>query len=507
MSSFIRTCALSLALASVITLAGFSDDKPQPANNDNPKPAAKKESTPAADKTADAEAKPARKTLPTTLQAAPGAFAPRATTDTSATPAEPLADSTLTVEPRRLLMGTVSTGKFARGTVKITNTGPEPIKLVQCKTSCGCTSTKCPKGQTLAPGQTEDVEIQITAGTRARKITKTVTFLVEGQQPVKLPVSVEVIAYVTIEPTTLDPDVNTDGKLVLTATDDQPFRIVSVNPPVIEDLDDVEAVKHELHVSWDKWRELGGNRTMTINIDHPETEKITELFRTMPKRARNTVKPGPQPQAGAPQARNAVAKPARVPTQAQMLAVAVKYGRSDEVSKALAEGIDQASLDRLLSFAARYGQVEIMDILITNGANLESTDNLGRTAVLSAVQARELPTVGVLLAKGADVNARDHRQDTALHYAAGVFGNREMVAALIAAGADVNAADTNGQTPLMWAARWGDAKRVQALIKAGAKPDLRDGKGLSALDYARDRQDRDDAQKNEVIAVIQPLTH
>ena len=87
----------------------------------------------------------------------------------------------------RLSLGTIATGKFARGTVLITNTGTEPITINQCKTSCGCTSTKCPKGETLSPGQSEEVEIQITAGTRARQINKTVTFVVEGQRPVTLP--------------------------------------------------------------------------------------------------------------------------------------------------------------------------------------------------------------------------------------------------------------------------------------------------------------------------------
>ena len=78
------------------------------------------------------------------------------------------------------------------------------------------------------------------------------------------------------------------------------------------------------------------------------------------------------------------------------------------------------------------------------------------------------------------------------------------VALSVKAGADVNAADKNGQTPLMWAARWGDSERVQALVDGGAKMDLRDSKGMSALDYARNRRDKDLARKNKVLAIIQP---
>ncbi len=62
--------------------------------------------------------------------------------------------------------------------------------------------------------------------------------------------------------------------------------------------------------------------------------------------------------------------------------------------------------------------------------------------------------------------------------------------------------DKNGQTPLMWAARWGDAARVQALVKAGAKTNVRDDKGMTALDYARNRTG--DGAK-ELIAIIEPL--
>ena len=525
MTTFTRTfarfqIARFLVMAGIVTVAGCG-------SYDDPQQASKSETKPVADAQVVADAKPAAE-LPTEIAAAPRlpAAALIAETDvearkairdanlldTTAVARNPttrpaaVAASTLSVEPARLSLGTVATGKFARGTVLITNTGSEPITITQCKTSCGCTSTKCPKGETLAPGQSEEVEIQITAGTRARQINKTVTFIVDGQRPVTLPVSVDVIAYVTLNPQTIDPDVNTDGKLVLTATDGQPFRIISMNPPVIEDFEDIEATEHEVYVSWDRWRELGQNRRLTINVDHPEVEKVTALVRTRPQqRARNAVD-GPAVGAAAKaRGRGVVDKPLMDPNPAELLAVAVKYGKVAEITEALGAGIDQANRDALLNMASRYGQVEVMDLLLENGASVEAKDKLGRTAVLSAVQSRNAAAVDVLLAKGADVNARDAQQGTALQRAAGSFGNQAMVEALLNAGADVNAADKNGQTPLMWAARWGDSGRVQALMDGGANVDLRDSKGMSALDYARNRRDKDLAQKNKVIKLIQPV--
>ncbi len=524
MTTLTRTIAGSpiarfLVLVGIVTVAGCG-------SSDSPQPVTKSETTPVADTQVVADAKPADE-LPTEIAAAstPAQKPPAAvlasdeakarrtiretgSKDAAATrtPTTQPAESTLSVEPARLALGTIATGKFARGTVLITNTGSEPITIDQCKTSCGCTSTKCPKGQTLSPGQSEEVEIQITAGTRARQINKTVTFLVKGQRPVTLPVSVEVIAYVTLNPQTIDPDVNTDGKLVLTATDGQPFRIISMSPPIIEDFEDIEATEHEVYISWERWRELGQNRRLTINVDHPEVDKVAALVRMRPKTARKLAVNSAKRTADSLGGSGVVDTPLlNSPSPAQTLAVAVKYGKVDEISEALGTGIDQANRDALLNLASRYGQVKVMDLLLANGASVEAKDKLGRTAVLSAVQSRNAEAVGVLLAKGADVNASDAQQGTALQRAAGSFGNRAMVEALIKAGADVNAADKNGQTPLMWAARWGDSERVQALVDGGAKVDLRDSKGMSALDYARNRRDKDLTQKNKVLAIIQPV--
>lgn len=59
-----------------------------------------------------------------------------------------------------------------------------------------------------------------------------------------------------------------------------------------------------------------------------------------------------------------------------------------------------------------------------------------------------------LIEKGANVNARDNREDwkrwTPLHWAASC-AQTETVETLIEAGADLNAKDTNGMTPLDWA--------------------------------------------------------
>lgn len=73
-----------------------------------------------------------------------------------------------------------------------------------------------------------------------------------------------------------------------------------------------------------------------------------------------------------------------------------------------------------------------------------------------------------LLAKGADVNAKNKNDGTAL-MAAAKNGHNEVVQVLLSKGADVNAENKYGRTALMYATDWGHKEIVELLKKAGAK--------------------------------------
>jgi hypothetical protein len=418
--------------------------------------------------------------------------------------APPLAASTLKLEPESLDLGTVGVNTFGTGTVKLLNVGTEAIKLVKCQTSCGCTSTNCPTGETLQPGESRDVEIRITAGAYDRPIKKDVTFHVDGQRPISLPVSLNVIAYVKVEPMTIDPGKVPDGKIVLRAADGTPFHVTGMNPLIIEEFAVEDKLEHELHIDWEKWREMGQQRKLVFNVSHPQVQDLT--VSVVSPRPLNPAQSQPRPLSPMEETksslidRGVVQTPMSPPSAAEKLAVSVRYGDPKPCSEALAKNeLDQGSKDELLNLAARNGRVEIMLMLLEGGAQPESKDKVGRTPLMAAVQSHSADAVALLVQKGANVNARDSQDGTALLRAAGTYGTAQTVAALIAAGADVNAADRNGQTALMWAARWGDAARVEALVKAGAKVDARDAKGLSALDYAKGRAD---AEAGKVTAAL-----
>ena len=95
-----------------------------------------------------------------------------------------------------------------------------------------------------------------------------------------------------------------------------------------------------------------------------------------------------------------------------------------------------------------------------------------RTELLNVILAGDVATAAALLKNGADCNSRNEEGATALMLAAGA-GNLALVEMLIKAGAEVDAVDANGWTALMKALLNYEQNRgfpdvVSELIEAGA---------------------------------------
>jgi ankyrin repeat protein len=95
---------------------------------------------------------------------------------------------------------------------------------------------------------------------------------------------------------------------------------------------------------------------------------------------------------------------------------------------------------------------------------LESKDNLGRTPLYLAVAHNQLEIAELLLANGADVNTRDPQEHTPLIQAIWVYNHDKMVRLLLAKGADVNLPDKWGMTALAYAAKQGQVEDAKILI-------------------------------------------
>jgi len=120
-----------------------------------------------------------------------------------------------------------------------------------------------------------------------------------------------------------------------------------------------------------------------------------------------------------------------------------------------------------LMVVARTGNVEAAQLLVSHGAKVNATEQWGGQSALMWAAAQKQPQmVRFLLAHGADPNAR------------GVV--RDWQRRVTAEGRPKNM-NHGGFTPLLYAAREGCVECAQYLLKGGAKIDLQDPDGLTAL--------------------------
>ncbi len=123
-----------------------------------------------------------------------------------------------------------------------------------------------------------------------------------------------------------------------------------------------------------------------------------------------------------------------------------------------------------LHSAARQGHRGIVELLIEMGTDVNTRDSAGKSTLHDAVLEGHKGIVELLINKGADLNAKSGYYGTPLHVA-GSIGHKEIAELLITNGADLNVQDGFGRTPLNAAEliyEWDSAK-----IKA-AKKDIAD---------------------------------
>ena len=118
-----------------------------------------------------------------------------------------------------------------------------------------------------------------------------------------------------------------------------------------------------------------------------------------------------------------------------------------------------------IMYAALYGDADAVRLLLAQGANPNSQNDGGGTALMYAVEDAE--KVRLLLKAGADVNTRSGEGRTALLIAVGRHGSNAVVKLLLDAGADPSArlADGRGALALAVAAR--DVSLLQLLLDRG----------------------------------------
>ena len=183
--------------------------------------------------------------------------------------------------------------------------------------------------------------------------------------------------------------------------------------------------------------------------------------------------------------------------------------------------------ERFLDYAVSGNRIEITTLLLENGADpnkapriLDDGSEMSELLKSYGVPPKDINAQGDmgwpmlvyvcrgdnrehpeeilrLLELGADINVRNYKGKTGLHYAAKA-GFLNVINLLIEKGAALDATDNNGETPLFDAIRStikdGEKQRaaIEALLVKGANPNFKNGKGLTPLQIAK-RMRRADA--------------
>lgn len=126
-------------------------------------------------------------------------------------------------------------------------------------------------------------------------------------------------------------------------------------------------------------------------------------------------------------------------------------------------------LDRLTA-ACASGNIDMISTMLDASVNINDKADKELRPIHSAAMAT-LEAVELLVSNGAEINAADADGNTPLHYASRSAEGDQIIAFLVERGAGINEKNKAKKTPLVMAIEAGNAAAVQACILAGANTD------------------------------------
>jgi ankyrin repeat protein len=153
---------------------------------------------------------------------------------------------------------------------------------------------------------------------------------------------------------------------------------------------------------------------------------------------------------------------------------------------------EQRQRNRQLFRALRDGaSLETVVTLVEGGADIKSIEQFGggksnalHYAAMSNSQ-NSLLIFYLINFHEVDVNGKDWAKSTPCHVAA-AFDRSDCIEIFCQKGANVNAINRENMTPLHFASRNGALKAANTLLMYGATRDVKDSKGKTSVEIARD---------------------
>ena len=162
----------------------------------------------------------------------------------------------------------------------------------------------------------------------------------------------------------------------------------------------------------------------------------------------------------------------------------------------LCPGMVYASVNDELIVAASEGNLARAKDLVARGADVNAKDKFSKTPLIQAASKGYAVIVEYLIGKRADVNAKDNSGSTPLSHAV-YNGNSKIVTFLIENGADVNKRNHTGKTALFAAVRTGNVEILRLLIDKGAEIGVK-----GRRDYVTPLMEASDGGHTEIAKIL-----
>ncbi len=169
------------------------------------------------------------------------------------------------------------------------------------------------------------------------------------------------------------------------------------------------------------------------------------------------------------------------------LHLAVAGGQTEIVELLISKGADVNALNTvnqsIMLYAAYFGNAEIAEMLITKGARLNDQDAFGRAPLHYAARQHNYEATALLIENKAEIDIRDNIGETPLHFAIR-WGYDDIAELLIDGGADLSITTEDGKTYLHLASIKGFPAVTELLVNQGLNTNAQDNSNRTPLYYA-----------------------